>query len=257
MSLSHHCFRGNLLGVQQCLANGADVNKDGGIPLHDAVINGNLEIVCELLNAGAVIDIRDDDEGFTALHWAAMYGHSEIIRELIYRGLSVNIKNFHGKTALHSISYWEDGFESEDDHRNAKIAKELIEHGADINALDNDGETPLVLAVCYNGLELLRELLKHNASVNIKCKYGSTALHCASEHGLVEIAKELLPYSDLSIKDDDGHTALDIIYIELSHYNDPTDICQRDEREDRAEIIKLISDYEILQIKEPVSDNCD
>jgi hypothetical protein len=133
------------------------------------------------------------------------------------------------------------------------------DNGANINELDNDGNTPLVLAISYGGLELMKELLKHNACVNIKCKYGRTALHCASEHGLVEMVEILLPYSNILIKDDNGQTALDIVYADLAtHYNNPIDICERYEKEDREEIIKLISEYELLsQIKEPVSDNCD
>jgi ankyrin repeat protein len=54
------------------------------------------------------------------------------------------------------------------------VAKELLEHGAEIEAKDNDGYTPLHCACCRDHFAVVIELLGHGAESDAKKSNGST-----------------------------------------------------------------------------------
>jgi len=70
--------------------------------------------------------------------------------------------------------------------------KELLEQGAQVDAKDDDGQTPLHLASENGHIESMRELLMKNADVHSKTKKGSTPLHYASLAGQIDSVRELL-----------------------------------------------------------------
>ena len=51
-----------------------------------------MEVVRELLNRGAIMDI-ENKFGWTPIHAAAIYGHVEVVRELLNRGARMDIAN--------------------------------------------------------------------------------------------------------------------------------------------------------------------
>ena len=56
------------------------------------------------------------------------------------------------------------------------ITRLLIEHSADVNAVDNIGETALMRA-CWNGhIDTIQLLIEHGADISLKDKDGKTAL---------------------------------------------------------------------------------
>ncbi|MFA5013391.1 MAG: ankyrin repeat domain-containing protein, partial [Candidatus Paceibacterota bacterium] len=65
-----------------------------------ASLNGNDEIVKELIKAKAATGIKDYNEGNTALIYAATEGNAQIVKDLIKARADVNAKNYQGKTAL-------------------------------------------------------------------------------------------------------------------------------------------------------------
>jgi len=75
---------------------------------------------------------------------------------------------------------------------NLKMVKELIKAGANLDILDNIGNTALILASYRNNIEIAKELIKAGANVNSQDKYGSTALIYASYKNNIEITKELI-----------------------------------------------------------------
>lgn len=61
------------------------------------------------------------------------------------------------------------------------IVKLLINHGADINAKNERGETPLHLATRYCFNKIVKLLLENGADPNIKDNEGKTPLDLARE----------------------------------------------------------------------------
>ncbi|ESQ49080.1 hypothetical protein EUTSA_v10021529mg [Eutrema salsugineum] len=101
------CLYGHLPCVQLLLERGANMevkDEDEAIPLHDACAGGYLEII-ELLFSRAsdpesvkrMIETVDI-EGDSPLHHAARGEHVDVIRFLLGSGASPTLKNSYGKT---------------------------------------------------------------------------------------------------------------------------------------------------------------
>ncbi len=69
-----------------------------------------------------------------------------------------------------------------------EIAKRLVDAGADVNAKDSMGQSPLEMAVKYASPKMVRMLIEAGADVNASSVYG-TVLQAA---GKIEIAKLLI-----------------------------------------------------------------
>ena len=82
-----------------------------------------------------------------------------------------------GRTALHNLPVCAQG-------DNVAVAQALISHGANVNARDGQGSTPLHLAAYGRGPKLIGFLLAHGAEVNARDRAGDTPLHVAAGFGL-------------------------------------------------------------------------
>ncbi|XP_076435297.1 uncharacterized protein LOC143275206 [Babylonia areolata] len=88
-------------------------------------------------------------------------------------------------------------------------AKLLMEHGADVNTKDCGGWTPLMRAVTGGHTDTAKLLLEHGADVNTKDSAGCTPLMCAVEIGHINTARLLMEHgADINTKDSDGWTPL-------------------------------------------------
>jgi ankyrin repeat protein len=157
------------------LDHGADVtarNNDHSTPLHGAARCGMVEVAHVLLEHVANPGAEDDDRK-TAFQAVLEY---------------VNARNAEGKTPLHFAS----GTQKEvPDITLSSVARLLLEHGADVNALSNDRSTPLHLAAQPGRIEVVRVLLEHGANAAAEDDNGSTALQVASNNGHDEVMKLL------------------------------------------------------------------
>lgn len=98
---------GNAEVLRQHLAAGTNINeKDpfgGSSPLISASLFGKTEIVKILIDAGAEINIQNND-GSTALHTASFFCRPEIVAILLKKGADKTIKNNFGSTAYESVA---------------------------------------------------------------------------------------------------------------------------------------------------------
>jgi superfamily II DNA or RNA helicase len=87
----------------------------------------------------------------------------------------------------------------------------LLKRGADPNIKDHQGKTPLFYAVENNWPTLIAILLQHGSDLNLRDAQGRTPLHYAVETGRLKIIKELIEMgAKLNIRDIKGETPLDL-----------------------------------------------
>lgn len=98
---------GDIKTVNLHIKAGSDLNikepNVGSSPLITAVVIGRNEIAQTLIDAGADLDIVNND-GSTALYTAAFFGRTEIVKMLLEKGADKDVRNNFGSTALESVS---------------------------------------------------------------------------------------------------------------------------------------------------------
>ena len=107
----------------------------------------------------------------TPLHVASARGNDPLVEFLLAHGADVNRRCLLGCTALH------------DGELDPGIAMRLLRGGALVDARDDQGQTPLMLACDFSNMPLIRVLLQHGASLTIKSHQGWSALDCAQNSG--------------------------------------------------------------------------
>lgn len=90
------------------------------------------------------------------------------------------------------------------------VAEVLITtYHASLDILTNDSESPLMLAVFANSLEMVRLLLSYGSYLQHTNRDGASALHLASASGYFEIARELIAHGAwIELEDVEGESPL-------------------------------------------------
>jgi ankyrin repeat protein len=146
-----------------------------------------------LLERGVDVNAREK-YGRTSLHYAAFEGRVEVAQVLLDHGANANLETNVGETALHLVSRGEYNFEE----HGVGIARMLLEHGVDVHARNKFYATALHLAAFRGRPEIVQLLLDHGANPNAENEKGRTPLDSVTrgkyksrEHG-VSIARLLL-----------------------------------------------------------------
>ncbi|WAR23175.1 ANK3-like protein [Mya arenaria] len=197
-------------------------NKSGALCLHAAAMKGHTSVVKALLIKGTPVDSRTKDR-YTALHLAVEFCKPQCVQLLLGYGAQVEAKGGKSQeTCLHIAARTKEG---------EKCAEMLLKSGADVNATQEAGETPLHVAVRHCHLEVARAVLQYvrtNKSkidaymlVNQPNYEGETAVHYAAglsklvahdEFEDTDIMKLLLEYNG------DTNTHTKMTYETPLHY---------------------------------------
>jgi len=87
----------------------------------------------------------------------------------------------------------------------------LLAEGADVDTVNQNGETPLMLASEIGNMRMLNIILMHAPNVNKKNKNGETALMIAAENGQLYVANRLIQEeAKIDIKNNQGETAVEL-----------------------------------------------
>lgn len=170
--------------------------------IHEAAERGDLEKV-QAIVAGdpAAVNARDEKVGWTPLLFAAFMGHAEVVEFLLDHGAEVNARSDRGWSALHQSAL--SGHGGVD-----RVAALLLARGANVDAVNNDGDTPLIVAARHDHRATALVLLEGGAKVDV-APSGSTALEWAIQLGYKETCGLLLDQGvDVNRGDKKGNTPL-------------------------------------------------
>jgi len=137
------------------------------IDLFDAVENNDAERVLAILKRGVDANLRDTT-GTTALHYAVINGNVRMVAMLIAHGADVNSRvepvrtdPLNGSRSNWSVLQWAA------EHNQAECAQLLLDGGADIEAIDEDGTTALYRSLDeVVGPDVARLLVSRGADIN-------------------------------------------------------------------------------------------
>lgn len=199
--------------VEILISSGADpdvLNDDGDTPLHLAAKSGNKELVELILSHGVDVN-KVNRKGLTPLLSAARAGDKEIFDLLLARGANPDLVSEKGMVVLENLC----------DYHNSPGLLQLqldclLPHGFDVNRKAVDGYSIFsisILSSCDN--ESLETLLQYGADINTVTDDGFTPLHFVVSDIPYGSDKRTVQFllehgADVNARTTDGRTPLDL-----------------------------------------------
>jgi ankyrin repeat protein len=151
-----------------------------------------------------------DKTGNSVLHYAVLYGCTKIIQTLLQNGCNINIGNFLFCFANINLN-----------DSNLKLATLLCEHGADVNHVNENGDTILHVMLINNQLVNPDFQLSKWCSLFMRFGHrmlpnlqGDTPLHIALMFEMFTVLKQLFKsgqISTINVKNNMGNSALELL----------------------------------------------
>ncbi len=178
--------------------------------------------------AGVATSDEDKHTGVTPFHFACYHGNLEMAKLLISYGADTSLCDAHGNNAYHylegtlnvtyntlsSVEYYSS------DALFGAAKREIIKliKGADINQVNNDGNTPIQLIVTDHRNKhnvcrfIVKDFVKLGADLTVRDEEGNTPLMLAAMHGQITAVEAMVQdKSILDLQNDDGNTAFHLL----------------------------------------------
>ncbi|XP_033241465.1 transient receptor potential cation channel subfamily A member 1 isoform X1 [Drosophila pseudoobscura] len=162
-------------------------DSEGNVPLHSAVHGGDIKAVELCLKSGAKISTQQHDLS-TPVHLACAQGAIDIVKLMfemqpMEKRICLSCTDVQKMTPLHCASMF--------DHPD--IVSYLVSEGADINALDKEHRSPLLLAASRSGWKTVHLLIRLGAGISVKDAAARNVLHFVIMNGgrLTDFAEQV------------------------------------------------------------------
>lgn len=178
---------GHVEKITKMCARGLDPNfhcpDTGETPLTVATtLKIPSKVIMALVNGGALLDFRTKD-GHTSLHKAVERNNYEALKTLLDLGASPNYKDSRGLTALYySVLYGSD----------PQLTELLLHDHASIGSADPQGWQEVHQACKHGLVQHLEHLLFYGADMNARNASGNTPLHVCAVNDQESSARVLL-----------------------------------------------------------------
>ena len=177
--------RGDSIAVDLLIKGGANVNLETDVKwsaLIFAAYGADSTCVKLLLEAGAN-HLQVNFQGDNALHYAAQNSNNrDIIRLLVERGVDLEARTTFGGTPLMASAH----------SNKIESATALLDFGADINVVDDDGDNALYNAIYLCHDDMTQLLLHRGAAYTQINKTGYSILHFLAASGGLRMLDVLL-----------------------------------------------------------------
>ena len=230
------CERGCLNLVQTLIRDhNADINardNHNDTPLHLVAKGGKEDIAIALINEfSCSVSVKKGLLGRTLLHSACKRGCLNLVRTLVWdHNADVNARDDHNNTPLHlaatdiaialinefscstSVKGWSGGtlLHSACSGGCLNLVRTLIQdHNADVNAQDNDKDTPLHVAIRHGKETIAFALIDElGCDKNVRNGRGDNCLHTACLTRSSSLVKALSKHVSLMTTNNNGNTPL-------------------------------------------------
>lgn len=169
--------------------------------IHAILENDPLTVKCMLLEDPQLALLENGENSLTPLMLAACKYNCDILYILIASGAPIDAIDRYGNTALmYAVSNFSE---------NGDVIQFFINHKADLNVLNEEEYTPLMLAASNGHTNSLQLLVQGGAKLELKGANDCTPLFVAAESGLVTSVKTLISLgANIEARDKWGMTPL-------------------------------------------------